>query len=79
MRAFEDSRTLRFAGRTLPPSVELGVHQDGGDAETGLSLERVEIRLDEIGRDTGELRDRIGKLEGTVSTFIQTRGTVEAA
>ena len=79
MRALEDSRTLRFAGRTLAPSVELGVYQDGGDAETGLGLERVETRVDEIGRDIGELRDHTGKLEGIVSTFIQTRGTVEAA
>ena len=38
--ALEGSRELRFAGgRTITPSVELGVRQDGGDAETGLGLE----------------------------------------
>ena len=37
--ALEASRALRFAGRSLTPSVELGVRQDGGDAETGLGLE----------------------------------------
>ena len=42
-------------------------------------LQRVETRVDEIGRDIGELRDRTGKLEGTLSTFIQSQGKVEAA
>ncbi len=37
--ALEASRALRFAGRSLAPSVELGIRQDGGDAETGLELE----------------------------------------
>ena len=38
--ALEGSRELRFAGgRTLTPSVELGVRQDGGDAETGMGLD----------------------------------------
>ena len=38
--ALEGSRELRFAGgRTITPSVEVGVRQDGGDAETGLGLE----------------------------------------
>ena len=38
--ALEGSRELRFpGGRTLTPSVEVGVRQDGGDAETGLGLE----------------------------------------
>ena len=37
--ALEASRALRFAGRSLTPSVELGVRRDGGDAETGLGLE----------------------------------------
>ena len=37
--ALEASRALRFAGRSLTPSVELGVRWDGGDAETGLGLE----------------------------------------
>ena len=38
--ALEGSRELRFAGgRTVTPSVELGVRQDGGDAETGTGLE----------------------------------------
>ena len=37
--ALEASRALRFAGRSLTPSVELGIRQDGGDAETGLGLE----------------------------------------
>ena len=38
--ALEGSRPLRFAsGRSITPSVELGVRQDGGDAETGLGLE----------------------------------------
>lgn len=37
--ALEGSRPLRFAGRSLTPSVELGVRRDGGDAETGLGLE----------------------------------------
>ena len=36
----EGSRELKFAaGRTLTPSVEVGVRQDGGDAETGLGIE----------------------------------------
>ena len=36
----EGSRELRFAsGRSLTPSVEVGVRQDSGDAETGLGLE----------------------------------------
>ena len=36
----EGSRELRFArGRSITPSVELGVRQDGGDAETGTGLE----------------------------------------
>ena len=47
--------------------------------ETNRRLERVETRVDQIGRDIGELRDRTGKLEGTVSTFIQSQGKVEAA
>ena len=38
--ALEGSRELRFAGRrSITPSVELGVRQDGGDAETGAGLE----------------------------------------
>ena len=37
--AVEGSRALQFAGRSLTPSVELGIRQDGGDAETGLGLE----------------------------------------
>ena len=38
--ALEGSRELRFAGgRSVTPSVELGVRQDGGDAETGTGLE----------------------------------------
>ena len=38
--SLEGSRELRFAGgRTVTPSVELGVRQDGGDAETGTGLE----------------------------------------
>ena len=47
--------------------------------ETNRRLERVETRLDQVGQDIGELRDRTGKLEGTVSTFIQSQGKVEAA
>ena len=47
--------------------------------ETNNRLQRVETRVDEIGRDIGELRDRTGKLEGTLSTFIQNQGKVEAA
>ena len=47
--------------------------------ETNRRLERVETRVDDIGRDIGELRDRTGKLEGTVSTFIQSQGKVESA
>ena len=47
--------------------------------ESNRHLERVETRVDQIGRDIGELRDRTGKLEGTVSTFIQSQGKVEAA
>ena len=38
--AVEGSRELRFAGgRSITPAVELGVRQDGGDAETGMGLE----------------------------------------
>ena len=38
--ALEGSRALQFAGgRSITPSLELGVRQDGGDAETGLGLE----------------------------------------
>ena len=38
--ALEGSRALRFAGgRSVTPSVELGIRQDGGAAETGLGLE----------------------------------------
>ena len=38
--AVEGSRELRFAGgRSITPSVELGVRQDGGDAETGTGLD----------------------------------------
>ena len=37
--ALEASRALRFGGRSMTPSVELGVRRDGGDAETGLGLE----------------------------------------
>ena len=38
--ALEGSRELRFAGgRSVTPSVEVGVRQDGGDAETGTGLE----------------------------------------
>ena len=47
--------------------------------DTNRHLERVETSVDQIGRDIGELRDRTGKLEGTVSTFIQSQGKVEAA
>lgn len=47
--------------------------------ETNNRLERVETRVDHIGRDIGELRDRTGKLEGTLSAFIQNRAKVEAA
>ena len=47
--------------------------------ETNRHLERVETRVDQIGRVIGELRDRTGKLEGTVSTFIQSQGKAEAA
>ena len=39
--------------------------------ETNNRLQRVETRVDEI--------DRTGKLEGTLSTFIQNQGKVEAA
>ena len=36
----ESSRSLAFAGgRRITPSIEIGVRQDGGDAETGLGLE----------------------------------------
>ena len=42
--------------------------------ETNRRLERVET-----GRDIGELRDRTGKLEGTVSTFISSQDKSEAA
>ena len=36
--ALEGSRELRFAGgRTVTPSVEVGVRQDGGDAEWGFT------------------------------------------
>ena len=41
--------------------------------ETNRRLERVETLVEQIGRDIGELRDRTGKLEGTVSTFIQSQ------
>ena len=38
--ALEGSRAVGFAGgRSITPSVELGVRRDGGDAETGLGLE----------------------------------------
>ena len=47
--------------------------------DTNRHLERVETSVDQIGRGIGELRDRTGKLEGTVSTFIQSQGKVEAA
>ena len=47
--------------------------------ETNRRLERVETRVDQIGRDIGELRDRTGKLEGTVSTFISSQNKSEAA
>ena len=47
--------------------------------ETNRRLERVETRVDQIGRDIGELRDRTGKLEGTVSTFISSQDKSEAA
>ena len=42
-------------------------------------LQRVETRVDEIGRDIGDLRDRTGKLEGSLTTFMQNRGKIEAA
>ena len=35
----ESSSSLRFAGGTFTPTFELGVRQDGGDAETGRGLE----------------------------------------
>lgn len=35
----EASRTLRWRGATLTPSVELGVRRDTGDAETGAGLD----------------------------------------
>ena len=47
--------------------------------ETNRRLERVETRVDQIGRDIGELRDRTGKPEGTVSTFISSQNKSEAA
>ena len=38
--ALEGSRPPRFdSGRNIRPSVDLGMRQDGGDAETGLGLE----------------------------------------
>ena len=37
--ALDGSRELRFGERSITPSVELGVRQDGGDAETALGLE----------------------------------------
>ena len=38
--ALEGSRPLRFdSGRNIRPSVDLGMRQDGGDAETELGLE----------------------------------------
>ena len=37
--ALEGSRALQCAGWSLTPSVEIGIRQDGGDAETGLGLE----------------------------------------
>ena len=80
-RRIDDSRTelkerLDDTNRRIDDSrTELKERLD----DTNRRLERVESRVDEIGRDIGELRDRTGKLEGTISTFIHNQGTVEAA
>ena len=47
--------------------------------ETNRRLGRVETRVDDMGRDIAELRDRIGKLEGTVATFISGQDRSAAA
>ena len=70
-----DDTRIELNKRIDDTRIDLGKRTD----ETNNRLQRVETRVDEIGRDIGELRDRTGKLEGTLSTFIQNQGKVEAA
>ena len=73
-RRIDDTKT-ELRERLSDTRTEINARLD----DTNRRLERVETRVDEIGRDIGELRDRTGKLEGTISTFIQNQGNVEAA
>ena len=67
-------------GHVLARALEAaGLSRNTRIDDTNRRLQRVETRVDEIGRDIGELRDWTGKLEGTLSTFIQNQGKVAAA
>lgn len=47
--------------------------------EANKRLDRVETRIDAIGRDIADLRDRTGTLEGTLSTFMNEGRSPNAA
>ena len=42
-------------------------------------LDRVETRINETNRDVGEPRDRIRKLKGALTAFINAQRTADAA
>ena len=77
-RRIDDTRS-ELSKRIDDTRSELSKRIDDTRSELSNRLQRVETRVDEIGRDIGELRDRTGKLEGTLSTFMQNQGKVEAA
>ena len=70
---------LRSCGARGRSCTKTRIDETNRRTRTDLSnrLQRVETLVDEIGRDIRELRDRTGKLEGTLSTFIQNQGKVE--
>ena len=87
-RRIEDSKTqlnTRFdeTNRRIEDSeIQLNTRHDDTNRhieETNRRLERIENRSDSIALEISQLRDWTGKLEGTLSTFIQSQSKVEAA
>ncbi len=65
---------------------ELRTEMRNGFAEVSTRLQRVETRIDDtnkridlMGRDIADLRDRTGALEGALSTFMNERRDTSAA
>ena len=54
-------------------------HMNRQFGEANKRLDRVETRIDAIGRNIADLRDRTGTLEGTLSTFMNEGRSPNAA